>query len=67
GRVVVFRTGGEDDGGWGELVERSLTVEPVPGDHYSVMAPPHVEVLAERLRRHVHSAAGASTSPRSNS
>jgi thioesterase domain-containing protein len=51
GRVVLFRTGGllrRLDRRWQSLCPR-LEVETVPGNHYSMLRKPHVDVLAERL------------------
>ncbi|MFP2899919.1 amino acid adenylation domain-containing protein, partial [Corallococcus sp. 4LFB] len=38
------------DLGWGTLVHGGLTVHTVPGDHFTLIRPPHVDALAERLR-----------------
>jgi thioesterase domain-containing protein len=35
--------------GWGDLILGDLEICQVPGDHYSMLARPQVEVLAERL------------------
>ncbi|MBI4587207.1 MAG: amino acid adenylation domain-containing protein [Candidatus Rokubacteria bacterium] len=37
--------------GWGRLVSQRLETYAVPGDHYTMLARPHVQVLAEQLRR----------------
>jgi phthiocerol/phenolphthiocerol synthesis type-I polyketide synthase D len=39
----------DEDLGWGPLCPR-LTVVPVPGDHLSLIDPPHVDVIARHLR-----------------
>lgn len=60
GRAVLFRAAAHLDPargvppdeaalGWHHRVPGGVAVEVVPGDHYSILAPPHVEVLAERL------------------
>jgi len=53
GKVTVFRAAGSDrlgrDGGWGTLAG-SLEVVTVPGDHHSLVKPPHVEALARALK-----------------
>jgi amino acid adenylation domain-containing protein len=52
GRVALFRPEGaahDAAAGWPALAP-NLEIVPVPGDHYSLLRPPHVEVLAERLR-----------------
>jgi thioesterase domain-containing protein len=48
--------------GWEQVVRSGLSVESVPGDHDSCMQPPHVAVLAEKLRTHL-----ASSSPQAAS
>jgi thioesterase domain-containing protein len=65
--VVFFRAAQphEDDGevpkpiarqpawGWNRLATGPVPVEPVPGDHMTMMAEPRVRHLAERLRHHL--------------
>ncbi|MBM4269390.1 MAG: AMP-binding protein [Deltaproteobacteria bacterium] len=41
----------DERGGWGGVVRGSLHVERVPGDHYTMLAPPNVAVLADALQR----------------
>jgi amino acid adenylation domain-containing protein len=36
--------------GWARLSEHPIFVHSIPGDHFSMIAPPHVDVLAERLQ-----------------
>jgi len=36
--------------GWSQLSVQPVEVHVVPGDHFTMMAEPHVQVLAERLR-----------------
>ncbi|HYO70115.1 MAG TPA: amino acid adenylation domain-containing protein, partial [Archangium sp.] len=55
GSLVLLRAaegpeGQEEDLGWGELVRGGVEVHEVPGDHFSLIAMPHVEHLAARLR-----------------
>jgi len=53
GRVVLFRAGrasGALDGRWRSLCP-ALEIERIPGDHYSILRPPDVNALAERLDR----------------
>jgi thioesterase domain-containing protein/acyl carrier protein len=38
------------DWGWGQLSAGSVDLHIVPGDHITMMAQPHVQVLAQRLR-----------------
>jgi thioesterase domain-containing protein len=40
----------EEDLGWSRVVSGPVEIFPVPGNHLSLMAEPHVRVLAERLR-----------------
>ncbi|MBI4861522.1 MAG: alpha/beta fold hydrolase, partial [Candidatus Riflebacteria bacterium] len=58
--VVLFRATGESpapagDGSsdpveiWRLLLDGAVEVEPVPGSHHTVLVPPHVDVLAQRL------------------
>ncbi|HEV2150039.1 MAG TPA: hypothetical protein VGR37_21760, partial [Longimicrobiaceae bacterium] len=56
GRAVLFRAAAHLDPepadatlGWHHRVRGGVAVEVVPGDHYSMLAPPNVKVLAERL------------------
>lgn len=63
GRILLFKAGeslvaaqtgqaGFDDPtlGWGQLSTHPVEVRLVPGDHYSMLAEPHVQVLAGQLR-----------------
>jgi thioesterase domain-containing protein/acyl carrier protein len=53
GRAVLFRAGnawGVQDRRWRSLCPE-LRMETVPGDHYSILRRPDVDVLAERLGR----------------
>lgn len=59
GRVVMFRcesARAELDPRWATLCPR-MEVAVVPGDHYSMMQKPHVDVLAERLDERLTAAA----------
>ena len=46
----------QDDLGWSRLFNH-LEVRKVPGDHYGIIARPHVEVLAEQLKAYLDGAA----------
>lgn len=53
GRVTLFRSMDVPDGydplyGWNAFVDE-LELEPIPGDHFTMMARPHLDVLAARL------------------
>ncbi len=51
GRVVLLQTAATDAAaGWQRLAAGGVHVEVVPGNHYTMLRPPHVAVLAERLR-----------------
>jgi thioesterase domain-containing protein len=57
GNVAVFRctdyrsSAGDDNrcGGWDKVVDGSLTVHEVPGDHLGILDEPNVQVLAHKL------------------
>lgn len=54
GRITLFRSeeSGNENGivnGWGLLARDGVEVVDVPGDHLSMMHPPHVRILAARL------------------
>jgi thioesterase domain-containing protein len=36
--------------GWGDFVAGGLDVQPIPGNHDTMVQEPHVRVLAEKLR-----------------
>ena len=42
--------------GWKELALGGVEVYEVPGDHFTMVQPPHVQILAERLRECLASA-----------
>jgi thioesterase domain-containing protein len=45
------RAGGKDGAnGWAALAAEGVDVREVPGDHYTMLRKPHVEVLAEQLK-----------------
>jgi amino acid adenylation domain-containing protein len=57
--LLLLRAADEDDcevenpeAGWSRLSTRKLEVYSVPGDHLTMMRPPHVSTLAEILRKH---------------
>jgi amino acid adenylation domain-containing protein len=54
GPVTLFRAGeaaeGSPDFGWNRLTPEPVEVVPVPGHHLSLLAEPHVQILAQRLR-----------------
>jgi amino acid adenylation domain-containing protein len=61
GRIAVLRAqpGGDErspDLGWQRHCEQRVDVIPVPGSHVSMMRPPHVEIVAERLRKWINGA-----------
>ncbi|RKH40016.1 amino acid adenylation domain-containing protein [Corallococcus sicarius] len=50
------------DHGWEPFAPGGLDVRKVPGDHYTFLKPPHVEVLAARLREAIAKAQGTANS-----
>ncbi|HET6975221.1 MAG TPA: amino acid adenylation domain-containing protein [Pyrinomonadaceae bacterium] len=57
--LLLLRAADEGDGGvenpeigWSRLSTKKLEVHNVPGDHLTMMRPPHVSTLAEILRKH---------------
>ncbi len=50
GRLTLLRAAGTPgelaDNGWRGVCGHALTVQTVPGDHYSLLRPPHVQALA---------------------
>ncbi|WP_420718375.1 thioesterase domain-containing protein [Pyxidicoccus sp. MSG2] len=59
------REGLAEDLGWGALASK-VEVHEVPGDHFSLIAPPHVEQVAERLRELLERAREGNTSSASS-
>ncbi|HEY6168610.1 MAG TPA: alpha/beta fold hydrolase, partial [Verrucomicrobiae bacterium] len=58
GRVTLLRMGGhqllcsfDPQYGWGELARGGVTVRVIPGAHENILEEPHVEVVAEELKR----------------
>ena len=45
--------------GWDELTTAGLQVLPVPGNHFTILREPHVQIVAERLRACLDAVAGA--------
>lgn len=43
--------------GWGDLVGDGLDIHKIPGNHMTLMHEPHVDVLAEKLRKSIKQAA----------
>src|SRR5581483_3019298 len=41
--------------GWADVVTGSLTIRECPGDHCSMLEPPHVEVVASTIREEIGS------------
>nr|CAF05651.1 TubF protein [Archangium disciforme] len=60
-RIVLFRTSEQAwsfarDLGWGALSASGVDVREAPGDHMTLLRPPHVERVAEQLRALLSSA-----------
>ncbi|HWE60966.1 MAG TPA: thioesterase domain-containing protein, partial [Chloroflexota bacterium] len=56
-RVHVFRASIQPPGapadpamGWGRLLGENPSIHTVPGDHFTMLYPPHVKVLAHQVR-----------------
>ena len=47
--VAGAPAGADDSGGWGDFAAHGIVTDDVPGDHYSLLREPHVEVLARKL------------------
>jgi thioesterase domain-containing protein len=45
--------------GWGGLTTGRVEVLTVPGNHFSMLREPHVQIVAERLRGYLEAATGA--------
>jgi thioesterase domain-containing protein len=52
----LHRSFGDHTLGWGEVAAGPITIEIVPGSHYTMLTPPHVQVVAERLGRFLDAA-----------
>lgn len=46
------RTSNDSNLGWARFAEQ-LEIHDIPGDHYSIIANPHVQFLAEQIRAHI--------------
>jgi thioesterase domain-containing protein len=60
GRITLFRVAkhnseefGDRTFGWGKLAEEKLDIQDVPGDHYTMLAKPNIEILAQQLKHHL--------------
>ncbi|MDK1378729.1 MULTISPECIES: non-ribosomal peptide synthetase/type I polyketide synthase [unclassified Sinorhizobium] len=51
-RISINQPNG--DLGWKEFARGRLEIHEVPGDHYSMIAPPHVNVLAKKLSNYLY-------------
>lgn len=67
GRVALFQAGeelaGQDEGfdptlGWARWTTQPIDIHIIPGDHYTILAEPHVQTLAGRLRQGLNKASG---------
>ncbi len=46
--------------GWSNLTNQAVEVHVIPGNHYSIIAKPHVQILAEQLMISLHQAQASS-------
>ena len=49
-----------DDLDWGVLTAEGLTVHPVPGNHFSALRSPHIEILARQIQNYLPGEGGRS-------
>jgi aspartate racemase len=45
--------------GWGAVAAGGLTTRTIPGNHYTLVREPHVKVLADQFKHHLHILEGA--------
>lgn len=50
----TFTNEPDGDLGWKQFARGSLEIHEVPGDHYTMVAPPHVRVLATKLKGYLN-------------
>jgi glyoxylase-like metal-dependent hydrolase (beta-lactamase superfamily II)/thioesterase domain-containing protein len=53
-RAAAGSAGSRDDLGWGALADGGLAAHVVPGDHYTMVRTPNVEILAAHLKGYLH-------------
>ena len=46
----------DGDLGWGALASGDLTVHEMPGNHFTIVRTPNIEILAEQLKNHLRTA-----------
>jgi thioesterase domain-containing protein/acyl carrier protein len=49
--------------GWRDITQGSLDVYDIPGDHYTMLNPPNVELLVEKLRPYLPATSGTNSVP----
>ena len=60
GKTILFRASGSDaisssaDETWSDLSAQGCETFIVPGDHFSLLQQPHVGVLGELIKKHLH-------------
>jgi amino acid adenylation domain-containing protein len=62
GQIVLFKasetlTEVEDKDltmGWGQLAALGVEIQTIPGNHYSIIKKPHVQILAQHLNNHLN-------------
>ncbi|MGX5851666.1 hybrid non-ribosomal peptide synthetase/type I polyketide synthase [Mesorhizobium sp. PL10] len=50
----TFTNEPDGDLGWKQFARERLEIHEVPGDHYTMVAPPHVRVLATKLKNYLN-------------
>ena len=60
GQVVLFsateqasKSTSDSSNGWGQLVGENIDIYKIPGDHYSIIQEPNVEILATGLKSYL--------------
>ncbi|KYC35299.1 hypothetical protein WA1_09105 [Scytonema hofmannii PCC 7110] len=53
-----FDNFGDHTLGWSKFVSNQIEIHTVPGNHYTILANPHVKFLAERLRNYLDQVSG---------
>jgi thioesterase domain-containing protein len=55
---LLYADRANQEGGWAELINGDLSIEAVPGDHYSILRQPNVQFLADKWMDYVNKKTG---------